>query len=198
MATQSANESKMALGITAGYRHIGFKPPLGETQVQQLPAPEGDIGRGGRFMPFVSLERDGSMTIGIDAMYFCEPYQIKPADCVNCVIVDAKRADRSWLATCMIPATIQADINGIVRKELDARKISFASMDKAVNDSKMAFGAITPIGLPAGWPILIDSSVPDKEQVVIGSGVRNSKLLVSDKLLASLPGAKVLSLIKSQ
>ncbi len=148
------------------------------------------------------LGLEGILVAEIDDNYsdtatFCEAYQIDPDDCVNCVIVEAKRSDKSWLAACMVPATIRADINGIVRRELGARKISFASMDKAVNDSKMVYGAITPVGLPAGWPILVDGSVLDKKLVVIGSGVRNSKLLVSGKLLASLPGSKILSLEKS-
>ena len=131
-----------------------------------------------------------------DTATFCDNYQIQPADCVNCVIVEAKRGNRSWYAACLVPATMRADINGIVRRELDAKKISFASMDKAVSESKMEYGAITPVGLPSDWPILVESSVLDKDYVVIGSGVRSSKLLVPGKPLATLPNTRVLSLEK--
>jgi len=132
-----------------------------------------------------------------DTAAFCEKYDIKPENAVNCVIVQAKRGENIWYAACMIPATQHIDVNGIVRKQLDAKKISFAPIDTAVNLSKMEFGAITPIGLPADWHILVDENAAELEQIIIGSGIRKSKLLISGSLLASLPNAKVLSLVKS-
>ena len=72
-----------------------------------------------------------------DTAAFCEQYGIGLDVSVNCVIVEAKRADRTWYAACLVPATMRADINGIVRRELDARKISFAPMEQAVNLSRM-------------------------------------------------------------
>lgn len=56
----------------------------------------------------------------------------------------------------------------------------------------MEYGAITPIGLPASWPILINKAVADSEQVIIGSGLRKSKLAISGKTLASLPNTQIL------
>jgi prolyl-tRNA editing enzyme YbaK/EbsC (Cys-tRNA(Pro) deacylase) len=38
--------------------------------------------------------------------------------------------------------------------------------------------------------------VIDQERVVIGSGIRGSKLLVSTSVLASLPSAEVLAIAK--
>ena len=64
-----------------------------------------------------------------DTAAFCEHYDIGLGVSANCVIVEAKRADRVWYAACMVLATTRADVNGVVRKHLDARKISFASMD---------------------------------------------------------------------
>ena len=78
----------------------------------------------------------------------------------------------------LVLATMRADINGVVRRHLDVRKISFAPQDEAVELTGMEFGGITPIGLPEGWPILIDPAVVAAETVVIGSGIRGSKLLV--------------------
>lgn len=132
-----------------------------------------------------------------DTAAFCEHYQIKMEDGANCVIIEAKRGDKVWYAACLIQGTKRIDVNGIVRKELDARKVSFAPMDKAVSLTGMEYGAINPIGLPADWPILVDENVAKLEHAIIGSGVRNSKLLVSGKLLSSLPNAKVLNLAKS-
>jgi prolyl-tRNA editing enzyme YbaK/EbsC (Cys-tRNA(Pro) deacylase) len=58
----------------------------------------------------------------------------------------------------------------------------------------MEFGGITPIGLPAHWPILIDKAVAAAGPVVIGSGLRRSKILVEATDLVTLPGAEVLAL----
>jgi hypothetical protein len=38
---------------------------------------------------------------------------------------------------------------------------------------------ITPVGLPVDWPILVDLNVVDQERVIIGSGIRGSKLLAA-------------------
>ena len=113
-----------------------------------------------------------------DTTAFCEHYQIGMGVSANCVVVEAKRADRVWYAACLVLATTRADVNGIVRRQLDARKISFAPMDTAITLTKMEYGGITPIGLPEDWPILIDEEVVKQSKVIIGSGVRDSKLLV--------------------
>lgn len=131
-----------------------------------------------------------------DTAAFCEEYQIALEDSVNCVILEAKRGDRVWYAACLIQATKRADVNGIVRKELDARKISFAPMEKAVSMSGMEFGAINPIGLPEDWMILVDSGAAQLDRAIIGSGKRNSKLLVPGSLLSTLPNTRVLNLTK--
>ncbi len=132
-----------------------------------------------------------------DTAAFCEQYGIGMDQSANCVIVEAKRGDRVWYAACIVLATTRADINGVVRRHLDARKISFAPMDQAVAMTGMEFGGITPIGLPAEIPILIDQRVVAAEYVVIGSGVRKSKLLVMPEVLSGLPGAVVLDLVKA-
>jgi prolyl-tRNA editing enzyme YbaK/EbsC (Cys-tRNA(Pro) deacylase) len=81
----------------------------------------------------------------------------------------------------------------VVRRALDVRKCSFLSMDRAVEESGMEYGGITPVGLPGSWRLLVDSRVPEIEVAVIGSGVRRSKLLVPGRLLGELPGAEVLA-----
>ena len=132
-----------------------------------------------------------------DTAAFCEKYDIGLEMSANCVVLEARRADKTWYAACMVLATDRADVNGAVRRQLDARKISFAPMDKAVSLTGMEYGGITPIGLPPVWPILVDSAVAKLKQVVIGSGIRKSKLLVSGKLLRSLPNATVLDITKT-
>jgi prolyl-tRNA editing enzyme YbaK/EbsC (Cys-tRNA(Pro) deacylase) len=132
-----------------------------------------------------------------DTTEFCEHYDIGLDTSANCVVVEARRSDRTWHAACLVLATTRADVNGVVRKHLGARKISFAAMDTAVSLTGMEYGGITPVGLPADWPVLIDVNVMDQERVIIGSGIRSSKLLAGADVLASLPGAEVMALTKA-
>jgi prolyl-tRNA editing enzyme YbaK/EbsC (Cys-tRNA(Pro) deacylase) len=127
-----------------------------------------------------------------DTAAFCERYQVSLEESANCVVVAGRRAGETRLAACMVLATTRADVNGLVRRHLGVRKISFAPMDTATAETGMEYGGITPIGLPDGWPILVDAAVPAVPRVVVGSGVRRSKLILPGKALADLPGAVVL------
>lgn len=131
-----------------------------------------------------------------DTGAFCEAYDIGLDVCANCVVVEAKRADKTWYAACMILATDRADINGVVRRQLDARKISFAPMDTAISLTKMEFGGITPIGLPNDWQLLVDEAIFKKEKVIVGSGIRGSKLLVPGGIFSDLPNVTILDITK--
>lgn len=110
----------------------------------------------------------------------------------NCVVVAGKRGGGTTLAACVVLSTTRVDVNGVVRRQLGARKASFAAMDTAVGETGMEYGGITPIGLPADWPVLVDSAVVDLPYVLVGSGRRRGKLLVPGKAFAELPGAVVL------
>lgn len=109
----------------------------------------------------------------------------------NCVVVNGRRGETERVAACVVLATTRADVNGLVRKRLDARKASFLDHDRAVAGSGMEFGGITPVGLPADWQVLVDAAVLDVDVAVIGSGVRRSKVALPGALLAQLPGAEV-------
>jgi prolyl-tRNA editing enzyme YbaK/EbsC (Cys-tRNA(Pro) deacylase) len=126
-----------------------------------------------------------------DTAAFCATYGVTLEESANCVVVAGKRAGEVRLAACVVLATTRADVNGVVRRLIDARKASFASMDMAVAESAMEYGGITPIGLPAAWPLLVDRGVVDTSQVVVGSGVRRSKLALPGPWLAGLSGAQV-------
>ncbi|MEV0698848.1 YbaK/EbsC family protein [Saccharopolyspora sp. NPDC050389] len=127
-----------------------------------------------------------------DTAAFCEQYGSPLELSANCVVVAGKRAGEVRYAACVVLATTRADVNGVVKRRLDVRKASFASMDDAVRLSGMEYGGITPFGLPADWPILVDSEVAKASAVVVGSGVRRSKIITPGEVLAQLPGAEVL------
>jgi prolyl-tRNA editing enzyme YbaK/EbsC (Cys-tRNA(Pro) deacylase) len=126
-----------------------------------------------------------------DTAAFCAAYQVGLDISANCVVVAGKREGETRYAACMILATTRADVNGIVRRQLDVRKASFAPMAEAVELTGMEYGGITPIGLPEGWPILVDAAVAATPYVIIGSGIRGSKIALPGKLLAELPGAQI-------
>ncbi len=127
-----------------------------------------------------------------DTAAFCEYYKVSMNQTANCVVLEAKRADKSWFAACVIFGNTRADINGLARRTLDARKVSFAPMEQAVAQTGMEYGAITPVGLPNNWSILIDKAVTDSSYVIIGSGIRKSKLAIPGNLLASLVNVQIL------
>ena len=127
-----------------------------------------------------------------DTAAFCERYGVLPTESANCVVIVGRREGEVRYAACLVLATTRADVNGIARRALDVRKASFAATDVAVAETGMEYGGITPIGLPEGWPILIDAAVAASAQVIIGSGLRRSKLALPGKALADVPGATVL------
>ena len=127
-----------------------------------------------------------------DTAAFCERYGVLPTESANCVVIAAKRGGNTMYAACMVLATTRADVNGLVRRHLDARKASFAPVETVTAVTGMEYGGITPVGLSADWPVLVDEAVAKTGSVVIGSGIRGSKLRLPGGLLAALPAAQVL------
>lgn len=127
-----------------------------------------------------------------DTGAFCEKYQISPKEAANCLVVEAVRGNDIKHAACLVPGDKRADLNKLVRKHLNVRRVSLAPKDFVVSSTGMEYGGITIIGLPSTWQILIDKSLVSLPNLIIGSGVRNSKLLVSGKFLKQLPNATIL------
>ena len=128
-----------------------------------------------------------------DTAAFCERYGVPLDESANCVVVAGRRDGQTRFAACLVLATTRADVNGIVRRQLDVRKASFAAVDVAVAETAMEYGGITPVGLPAHWPVYVDTAVAGASRVVVGSGIRGSKLTVPGEALGQLPGAVVVA-----
>jgi prolyl-tRNA editing enzyme YbaK/EbsC (Cys-tRNA(Pro) deacylase) len=128
-----------------------------------------------------------------DTAAMSEKYDVPMAAGANCVVVMGKREGEERLAACVVRADTRADVNNLVKRTLDVRKASFLSMERAVEESGMEYGGITPVGLPDAWRILVDEACLDIPAAIIGSGVRRSKLLVPGHLLGDLPRAEVLT-----
>jgi prolyl-tRNA editing enzyme YbaK/EbsC (Cys-tRNA(Pro) deacylase) len=128
-----------------------------------------------------------------DTAAMSEAYDLPLDAGANCVVVAGSRAGDERVAACVVRADTRADVNNRVRRLLDVRKASFLQMERAVAESGMEYGGITPLGLPGDWRVLVDPRCVDIEVAVIGAGVRRAKLLVPGRLLGELPGAEVVT-----
>jgi prolyl-tRNA editing enzyme YbaK/EbsC (Cys-tRNA(Pro) deacylase) len=128
-----------------------------------------------------------------DTAAMSEGYAVPMEWGANCVVVMGKREGEERVAACLVRADTRADVNNLVKRTLDVRKCSFLPMDRAVEESGMEYGGITPVGLPDPWRVFVDEACLEIEATVIGSGVRRSKLLVPGRLLGDLPRAEVLA-----
>ena len=126
-----------------------------------------------------------------DTAAMAEAYDLGMDTGANCVVVAGRRDGAERVAACLVRADTRADVNNLVKRTLDVRKASFLAMERAVEESGMEYGGITPVGLPAEWRLLVDPRVLDVEVAVIGSGVRRSKLFIPGALTAELPRAEV-------
>jgi prolyl-tRNA editing enzyme YbaK/EbsC (Cys-tRNA(Pro) deacylase) len=126
-----------------------------------------------------------------DTAAMSEAYDVPLEVSANCVLVSGSRAGDERVAACVVRADTRADVNSVIRKLLDVRKASFHPMERAVEESGMAYGGITPVGLPGSWRLLVDARCVDIDVAVVGSGVRASKLLLPGRLLGELPQAEV-------
>ena len=126
-----------------------------------------------------------------DTAALTEAYSLPLEASVNCVLVAGSRGGEERIAACLVAADTRADVNTVVRKLLDVRKASFLPMDRAVAESGMEYGGITPIGLPAAWRVLVDAAVLTVPAAMIGSGVRRSKIILPGSALGDLPGAEI-------
>jgi prolyl-tRNA editing enzyme YbaK/EbsC (Cys-tRNA(Pro) deacylase) len=168
---------------------LSFQPALSAPTLLAPPVHEAL-----RSWPFADEVRVAAIDPALaDTAAFCERYGVAPEESVNCVVIAGRRGGETSYAACMVAATTRADVNGVVRRHLDVRKASFGPMDVVTSLTGMEYGGITPIGLPPGWPVLVDAAVAKLGvDVVIGSGIRGSKLSLPGRLLAELPGADVL------
>ncbi|NBE82357.1 YbaK/EbsC family protein [Micromonospora rubida] len=150
----------------------------------------------GRWAADAPVDVDDVLVAPIDAdladtAAFCAAYGVGLDVSANCVVIAGRREGEMRYAACIVLATTRVDVNGTARRMLDVRKASFAPMADAVEATGMEYGGITPIGLPEEWPILVDARVVAAPHVIVGSGVRHSKIALPGPALGALPGARV-------
>jgi prolyl-tRNA editing enzyme YbaK/EbsC (Cys-tRNA(Pro) deacylase) len=118
----------------------------------------------------------------VSGIEFCTNYGIPPEKGGKCIIIRAKRGEKSYIGACVVPINKRVDLNGIVKKHFHARQVSFLPREETLQLTQMEFGSITAIGLPPHCTVLIDQKLIDTD-IFVGSGLRASKLYLPCEVL---------------
>jgi len=119
-------------------------------------------------------------------------YNLDPLEGANCLVVEAKRGDNKTLCACLAPVGFKMDLGGVLRKHVNARIVSMAPLDFVLEATQMEHGSVTPVGLPPEWRIFIDANLKDTKRLIVGGGLKKSKLQLPLTALLELPQAELL------
>jgi prolyl-tRNA editing enzyme YbaK/EbsC (Cys-tRNA(Pro) deacylase) len=125
-----------------------------------------------------------------DTAAFVEAYGVPLERSANTILVASKGAAPMY-AACVLLATTSLDVNNVVRRLMGVRKASFAAADPVRELTGMEIGGVTPFGLPAEMPVLVDARVMEPDWVVLGGGNRSSKLRLAPDVLRGLPAVRI-------
>ncbi|WP_193903108.1 YbaK/EbsC family protein [Bifidobacterium catulorum] len=125
-----------------------------------------------------------------DTDLWCPKYEIPFSTTGNVVIVHTHKTRKAppLFAAAFVTADTRADLNGLVKHTLGVSKVSFAPIAAAVEATGMESGGMSPIGLPEGWPLLVDARITGIPRLYLGSGIRPSKLVVDGSVFDDIPG----------
>lgn len=125
-----------------------------------------------------------------DTADFCAAYGYAPEDSANTIVVVGKSDPPRYVA-CVLLATTRLDVNGVVRRRLGVKKASFAGGAETRSLTGMELGGVTPLGLPDGLAVWVDSAVMGRARIVLGGGSRRCKVVGPPALLTALGTAEV-------
>ena len=125
-----------------------------------------------------------------DTAQFCAAYGFDLDESANTIVVVGK-ADPRVYAACIVLAPHRLDVNHAVKARLGTRKASFAGADETRELTGMEIGGVTPFGLPADLPVLVDAAVMRRPRIVLGGGSRSWKVIVEPSILLALPNVEV-------
>jgi len=107
------------------------------------------------------------------------------------MIIVKGKSDEPTFVACVLLATTKLDTNRVVRKRMNARRVSFASVDES-ELTGMEIGGVTPIGLPEDLPLWVDHRVMDCDFILIGGGDRQSKVKISPAYFYMTPSTSII------
>jgi prolyl-tRNA editing enzyme YbaK/EbsC (Cys-tRNA(Pro) deacylase) len=122
-----------------------------------------------------------------DTAQFCEAYGVALEESANAILV-ASRKPEGHHVVCVALAHTRLDVNGVVRRRLGVRKLSFAPAELTRELTGQEIGGVTIFGLPDGLDVWLDSRVLDCERVVVGAGSRSAKISLDPSQLVDVDG----------
>ncbi len=129
----------------------------------------------------------------MDGIKLCEHYAIDTKTGANCLICECKRGENKNYVALLVPTGYKYNMSSTVRKRTNSRMVSVAPLEYVLQETKMQYGSINPIGLPENWKIFVDPKVMEVERIICGSGLQNSKLSLPSKYLLKLNNVEVLN-----
>ncbi|MCH8129395.1 MAG: hypothetical protein IIC70_05775 [Acidobacteria bacterium] len=126
-----------------------------------------------------------------DTAAFCEAYGIPLENSANAILV-ASRKPEGHNAVCLVLAHTRLDVNGVVRKKLGVRKVSFAPAELTVDLTGQEIGGVTVFGLPDELPVWVDAGVLDRDWVIVGAGSRSAKIKLDPSQFRELQGFEII------
>ncbi|MGA2552496.1 MAG: YbaK/EbsC family protein [Burkholderiaceae bacterium] len=129
-----------------------------------------------------------------DTSEFSARFSLGLEDCANTLILRYTKDQVDRYAAAVTLGSRRLDVNGAVKEYLGAKRLSFARREVATEITGMEFGGITAFGLPTDMIILVDAAVMGRPYVVMGAGLRRTKIFISPALLKALPQVQVAQL----
>lgn len=126
-----------------------------------------------------------------DTAEFCDHYDIPLEQSANAIMLASKRPP-GVNVVCLALATHRLDVNGVGRREMGVKKVSFAPPELTAEVTGMVMGGVTPFGLPEGVEVLVDSNVMVHPWVIVGGGSRSMKVKVDPEVFARMPNVRVI------
>jgi prolyl-tRNA editing enzyme YbaK/EbsC (Cys-tRNA(Pro) deacylase) len=122
-----------------------------------------------------------------DTAQFCEAYGVALEESANAILVASKKPEGRHVV-CVALAHTRLDVNGVVRRKLGVRKLSFAPAEVTRERTGQEIGGVTIFGLPDDLAVWLDSQVLGCEHIVVGAGSRSAKIRLDPAQLVGLDG----------
>lgn len=136
---------------------------------------------------YTTMECDPNLA---DTAAFCEHYGIPPDQSANAIVLASKKPAGLY-AMFLVLASSRLDVNGLGRKLMNARKVSFAPPEETALATGMVMGGVTPFGRPSDVPLFVDAAVLNHPWVVVGGGSRDMKVKVDPEVFPRLADTTV-------
>lgn len=146
---------------------------------------------------FSDKEKENILVAEIDSEYMdgiklCKHYNLDTNTGVNCLICECKRGENISYIALLVPVGYRYNMSSTVRKYTNSRSVSVEPLEYVLEQTKMEYGSINPIGLPEDWKIFIDPKVMEVDRIICGSGLQKSKLSLPSSYLLKIKNTEIL------